>query len=166
MSVKLESSDKKIVLVEKQFIKEMVTIQTMLESLGDSDEIIPIYKVNGEILDKVVEWTRHHKSNGKVWTDQFFQTNLENIFMMEEAADYLELNSLLVDGQVFIDKHLELIIATEAFKKLPSGKLGALLARDSLDVPSEKIVVKILETWISANPKERSMFLEYLIPNV
>merc|ERR1712126_162625 len=158
--------DKKIILVDQNVIQQMVTIQTMLESLSDSDEIIPIYKVNGEILDKVVEWTRHYKSDGKVWTDQFFKTNLENIFMMEEAADYLELNSLLVKGQVFIDKHLELIIATEAFKKLSPEKLGDLLGRDSLDVPSEQIVVQSLETWISANPKEQSMCLEDLLSNV
>ena len=166
MSVKLESSDKKIVIVEKQDIKEMVTIQTMLESLGDSDEIIPICKVTGEILDKVVEWTRHHRSDGKVWSDQFFKTNLENIFMMYEAADYLELNSLLVDGHVFIDENYGLIITSEAFKKLSPEKLGDLLGRDSLDVPSEQIVVQSLETWISADPKERSMCLEDLLSNV
>merc|ERR1712133_227378 len=82
--------------------------------------------------------------------------------MMEEAADYLELNSLLVEGQVFIDKHLELIIATEAFKKLSPEKLGDLLGRDSLDVPSEQIVVQSLETWISANPEVRTKSLEDL----
>ena len=166
--IMLESSDKKIILVDQNVIQQMVTIQTMLESLGDtnSDEIIPIYKVTGEILDKVVEWTRHHKSDGKVWTDQFFKTNLENIFMMEEAADYLELNSLLVEGQVFIDKNLELIIATEAFKKLSPEKLGDLLGRDSLDVPSEQIVVQSLETWISADPEERSRSLEDLLSHI
>merc|ERR1712133_313526 len=80
--------------------------------------------------------------------------------MMEEAADYLELNSLLIEGQVFIDKHLELIIATEAFKKLSPENLGDLLARDSLYVLSEKIVVQSLETWISADPEERSISLQ------
>ena len=59
MSVKLESSDKNIILVNLNVIKEMVTIQTMLENLGDddtnNDEPIPIYAVNGEILDKVIE---------------------------------------------------------------------------------------------------------------
>ena len=47
MSVKLESSDKKIGLVDLNDIKKMVTIQDMLENLGDidanNDEPIPIY---------------------------------------------------------------------------------------------------------------------------
>ena len=37
MSVKLESSDKKIGLVDLNDIKKMVTIQDMLENLGDID---------------------------------------------------------------------------------------------------------------------------------
>ena len=61
MSLKLLSSDKKIVLVNLNVIKQMVTIQTMLENLGDddtnNDEPIPLYKVNGETLGKVIEWT-------------------------------------------------------------------------------------------------------------
>ena len=72
----------------------------------------------------------------------------------------------MVEGQVFIDKNLELIIATEAFKKLSPEKLGDLLGRDSLDVPSEQIVVQSLETWISADPEERSMSLEDLLSHI
>ena len=86
--------------------------------------------------------------------------------MIEEAADYLELNSLLVDGHVFIDKNYGLIITSETFKKLSPEKLGDLLGRDSLDVPSEQIVVQSLETWISADPEERSMSLEDLMPHI
>ena len=74
MSVKLESSDKKIILVDQNVIKQMVTIQTMLENqVGSDDEPVPIYAVNGEILDKVVEWTKYHiiettdKSLIKAW---------------------------------------------------------------------------------------------------
>ena len=37
MSVKLISSDKKILLVDAKVIREMVTIQTMLENLGGDD---------------------------------------------------------------------------------------------------------------------------------
>ena len=52
MSVKLESSDKKIVLVDQHVVKQMVTIQTMLESLGDivSGETIPIFKVRLKLI--------------------------------------------------------------------------------------------------------------------
>ena len=58
MSVKLESSDKKIVLVDQNVIKQMVTIQTMLDNLSicenNNDEPIPIYAVKGEILNKIM----------------------------------------------------------------------------------------------------------------
>ena len=177
MSVKLESSDKKIVLVDLNVIKEMVTIQYMLENLGDidanNDEPIPIYAVNGEILDKVIEWTKYHVETTdmsmsviKAWGDLFFRTNLEKIFQIEKAADYLEVNSLLVDGQVFIDRSFELIKTTDAFKNLSTEKLGVLLARDTLNVPSEKVVFESLETWISADPEERSASLEDLLPYI
>ena len=175
MSVKLKSSDKKIVLVDQKVIKQMITIQTMLENLGDddtnNDEPVPIYAVNGEILENVIEWANYHiettdKSENKAWGVQFFRTNLEKIFQIEEAADYLEVNSLLVDGQDFIDNHFELITATEAFKNLTQVKFGVLLARDSLNVSNEQTVVQSLDIWISADPEERSKCLEYLMPYI
>ena len=146
MSVRLQSSDKKIVEVDQNVIKQMGTIQTMLDMLSisdnNNDEIVPIYAVNEEVLHKVIEWTKFHiepstMSDSKAWKDQFFKTNLEKIFNLEEAADYLEINTLLVDGQVFIDRSFELIKTTEAFKNLSPEKLGFLLVRESLNVPSE-----------------------------
>ena len=87
MSVRLESSDKKIILVHQDVIKQMVTIQTMLESLGigdndtNKDEIVPIFTVNEEILEKVIEWTKYYientdKCDHKVWSNQFFKTKI------------------------------------------------------------------------------------------
>ena len=90
--------------------------------------------------------------------------NLEKISQIEKAADYLEVNSLLVDGHVFIDNHFEIITETDAFKNLSPDKFGLLLTRDNLNVPSEQTVVKSLETWISADSEERSKCLEILIP--
>ena len=126
MSVKLQTSDKKIVEVDLNVIKQMVAIQTMLDNLrhGDNnnDEIVPIFVVNGEILNKVIDWTKFHidttsLSDIKAWEDQFFKTNLEKIFQIEEAADYLEVKSLLVDGQAF-QNYFKLITTTEAFKNI------------------------------------------------
>ena len=39
-----------------------------------------------------------------------------------ELANYLEVNSLMVEGQGFFDKHFGLISATEAYEKLSSEK--------------------------------------------
>ena len=176
-SLKLKSSDGKIFKVDEDVIKQMVTIQTMLDSLGgdgdtDEDEIIPIYTINGEILEKVVQWTRYFlnnssfKSDFKCWSDQFFLTNLENTFPIAEAADYLEINSLLEGCQDFIDEHFQQLTATEGFKNLSQQKLIMLLARDSLNVPNEEVVFESLMSWLYANPEERTKCLEDLIPQI
>ena len=92
-SVKLQSSDGNIVVVDQNVIKQMLTIQTMLENLADddtnNDEPIPIYAVNGETLDKVIEWTKYHIENNivsKAWGDQFFKMNLEKIFQLKALS--------------------------------------------------------------------------------
>ena len=83
-----------------------------------------------------------------------------------DAADYLEINSLMNDGQVFIDVNFVMITATEAFKNLSKGKLSILLAKDSLNVPNEQTVFESLLSWISAYPQERSKDLEDLLPHI
>ena len=92
-------------------------------------------------------------------------TNLEKIFQIEEAADYLEVKTLCIDGQVF-HRNFELITTTEAFKNLSQEKLGMLLSGDGLNVPNEEAVFESLETWISADPEERSTSLGNLIPYI
>ena len=93
MSVKLQTSDKKIVEVDLNVIMQMVAIQTMLDNLrhgvNNNDEIVPIFAVNGEFLNKVIDWTKFHidttsLSDIKAWEDQFFKTNLEKIFQIED----------------------------------------------------------------------------------
>ena len=173
MSVKLESLDKKIVIVDQNVIKQMVTIQNMLENERDdtnNNEPIPIYAANGEILEKVVEWTKHHietteKSVIKAWGDQFFRTNLEKIFQIEKAADYLEVKTLCIEGEVF-QRNFELFTTTEAFKNLSREKLGLLLSRNDLNGPGEQRVVQSLETWISTDPEERSAYLKDIVPYI
>ena len=100
MLVKLLSSDEKIVLLEHNIIKQMVTIQTMMDcslvnESKDEDEPIPV-AVNGEVLNNLVGWTKYHlenngKSDFKDWSLQFFMDHLENILALEDGAKYLEL---------------------------------------------------------------------------
>ena len=105
MKVKLQSSDDKIILVDPEVIKQMVTIQDMLDFFvsprmgnnNNDDDPIPIFKVNGEVLDKLVGWTENHidytDMDFQVWSNQFFMDNLENFFTLENGAKYLELTS-------------------------------------------------------------------------
>merc|ERR1712126_289317 len=189
-TIKLKSSDNQIFIVDEDIVRKMVTIQTMLDSLGDdddsnnNDEPIPIYSVNGEVLDKVIEWTKYHvenqdksiSENNKVWSDNFgawidqksffFMTNLKNIFLLMEAGDYLEIESLLIDSQLFIDENFVIITTTEAFKNFSHDKLAMLLARDSLEVTSEQTVFESLLSWISEDPVEKLNDLEELLPHI
>ena len=176
ISVKLQSSDGVIFVTDQDIIKQMVTIHythTMLENLGDGDaedeEIIPIYTIKGDILDKVIEWTRYHAENteedsrNKVWCDQFFTNNLEQTFKLIEAADYLEVNSLINSGEAFIDKHFKDVTNTEAFRNLSQEKLEAILVRDSLNVQNEEAVFHSIESWVTRHPQEKSQSLENLV---
>ena len=118
--IKLRAKDGKIFKVSQDIIKQMVTIQTMLDCPGvednnDDDEPIPIFAVNGEVLDKLVKWTKYHIENNdnsaeyKVWSFQFFMDNLGEISVLEEGAKYLDLRDFLNYGKV--DKTKVLILS-------------------------------------------------------
>ena len=166
--------DGKIFTVDRDVIKEMVTIQTMLDNLGEDDsddEPIPIYTVDGEVLGKLIGWTRYSNENlnhshYKVWCKQFFMDNLEESFLFEEAADYLELKSFLTITESLIDNNFQILTETEAFKNISRERLSLLLARESLNVQNEDAVLKSLFSWISVDLEERSQNLQYLLPHI
>ena len=59
---KLESSDGKIFTVDAATVKQMVTIQTMIDHEDeDSDEVIPVSTVKAQVLEKIIQWTEYHK---------------------------------------------------------------------------------------------------------
>ena len=157
MLVKLLSADKKIVLVDQDVIKQMMAIQTMMtcplvEESKDDDESkdsTPKVAVQGEVLEKLVEWTKYHlenkdKSDYKSWSHQFFMDNLENIFMFEEGAKFLGLLSYLDSNDTFMDENFQVLSNTEAMRNISYDRLGLLISRDTLDVPTEQVVVETL----------------------
>ena len=157
----------------------MVTIQTMLDCPGvednndDDDEPIPIFAVNGEVLDKLVKWTKYHIENNdnsaeyKVWSFQFFMDNLGEVFVLEEGAKYLDLRDFLNYSELFMDEKFQLLSNTEDFmRNISSDRFGELLARDTLNVPNEQSVYGSLVFWMFMDPEERSRYLENLIPHI
>ena len=102
----------------------------------------------------------------KDWCYEFFVANLEDTFQLVQAADYLEVNSLLTNAQSFIDDHYMEIMETKAFRGLPPDKFGALIARDNLNVPNEETVFESLVSWMSEDPEERSKSLQNLVPHI
>merc|ERR1719445_3011245 len=100
-SVKLKSSDGVMFTVDAATVKQMVTIQTMIDHEDeDSDEVIPVPTVKAQVLEKVIQWIEYHKIDHKkkekiAWYKQYFQCDLQKKFEIIFAADYLEVESLL-----------------------------------------------------------------------
>ena len=93
-SYKLKSSDGEIFEIDKNAVMQMVTIQTMVEDLGESDEVIPVPTVNSFLLKKVIAWMKIINSNNDD-DDEFFDIDLKTKLELIIAADYLELSSLV-----------------------------------------------------------------------
>ena len=177
--MKLRSKDGRILQVDLDVIKHMVTIQTMLDCPGvqdnnndDDDEPVPIFTISGEFIEKLVGWTQYHIENSdqldyKDWCNQFFMDNLKDIFVLEDGAKYLDLRSYLDTTESFMDKKFQLLTNTEDFvNNISSDRLGDLLARDTLGVPSEQDVFESLKSWISSDPEVRSGNIPELIPHI
>ena len=96
----LRSSDGVIFPVDAATVKQMVTIQTMIDHEDeDSDETIPVPTVKAEVLEKVIQWIEYHKKTEKIaWCNQYFDIELKNKFEIIIAADYLEVDSLLKES--------------------------------------------------------------------
>ena len=175
--IKLRAKDGKILNVPFNVIKQMVTIQTMLDCPGvednnDEDDPIPIFVVNGEVLEKLIRWTKYHientdKPSNKVWNYQFFMDNLREIFVLEEAAKYLELRSYMNITEILMDENFQLLSNTEGFmRNISSDRFGELLSRDTLNVSNEQTVFESLVYWMSVNSEERSRSLEGMVPHI
>ncbi|KAF2074358.1 hypothetical protein CYY_004334 [Polysphondylium violaceum] len=110
-TVKLESSDEKIYEVERDIACMSVTIKNMLEDIGDSDAPIPLPNVTSTILEKVLEYCKHHhehpspqpedKKDEKRLDDippydrDFCKVDQPTLFELILAANYLDIKALL-----------------------------------------------------------------------
>jgi len=114
---KLESSDGKIFTVDAATVKQMVTIQTMIDHEDeDSDEVTPVPTVKAQVLEEIIQWTDynkfdHEKSEKIAWYIQYFNVDLNELFEIIIAADYLEVENLLKEScrNVLINNDWEII---------------------------------------------------------
>ena len=101
MMLKLQTSDGTIMEVSPDAVKQMGTIHTMLENLQnyESDEIIPIKTISRHTLEKIIEWIHNHQCyhirDHHQDFDDFFNTDIENIFKLIKPADYLDVINLV-----------------------------------------------------------------------
>ena len=109
-SIKLQSSDGEVFLVDVEIAKQSVTIKTMLEDLGmdeDDEEVVPLPNVNAAIMKKVILWATYHKDDpplpeddeNKVqrtddicsWDADFLKVDQGTLFELILAANYLDI---------------------------------------------------------------------------
>ena len=113
----LESSDGKILTVDAATLKQMVTIQTMIDHEDeDSDEVTPVPTVKAQVLEKIIQWMEYHsidheKTEKIAWYIKYFNVELTKIFEVIIAADYLEATTLLNEScrNVLINNKWEII---------------------------------------------------------
>ena len=121
---KLQSSDGVIFTVDAATVKQMVTIQTMIDHEDEvSDEVTPVSMVKAQVLEKIIQWTEYHKIDHKktekiAWNRHYFDIELTKKFEIIIAADYLEVRSLLNEscGNVLINNKWEDIEDAESRK--------------------------------------------------
>ena len=114
-SLKLLSSDGIIFTVDTATVKQMVTIQTMIDHEDeDSDEVTPVPTVKAQVLEKIIQWTDYHKIDHEkkekiAWYIIYFNIDLKQKFEIIIAADYLEIKSLLNESchNVLLNKKWE-----------------------------------------------------------
>ncbi|GKV12822.1 hypothetical protein SLEP1_g23918 [Rubroshorea leprosula] len=105
--ITLKSSDKKTFEVDELVALQSQTIKHVIED-GCADDGIPLPNVTSRILSKVIQYCKKHveasKSEDgatsadeklKAWDSKFVKINQATLFALMEAANYLNIQSLL-----------------------------------------------------------------------
>ncbi len=109
--VKLASSEGIEFTVDRDIAEKSVLLKNMLEDVGESDNAIPLPNVTGPILQKVLEWCTHHRSDPPPppedeikqrptddideWDAEFCKVDQGTLFELILAANYLDIKPLL-----------------------------------------------------------------------
>ena len=148
--LKLQSSDGVIFSVDQATVEKMVTIQTMIDHEGedsDSDEVIPVPTVKAEVLEKIIQWTGSSEQEKETenWSQQYFNFELEKMFEIIIAADYLEVKCLLNEScrNVLINNKRGIIDA--AASSFHDTKVVTLLQNFERELGYEVIVTRVDE---------------------
>jgi len=146
---KLESSDGKIFTVDAATVKQMVTIQTMIDHEDeDSDEVTPVPTVKAQVLEKIIQWTEYHKIDHEktekiAWYIQYFNVDLNELLEIIIGADYLEFEYLLKESchNVLINNNWETLGNTAS--NFHDPKVLILLEKHEREYENEVIVTKV-----------------------
>ena len=132
--LKLQSSDGVIFNVDIETVKQMVTIQTMIDNENgeNSEEVTPVPTVKAEILEKIIHWAECHKVDSQIasnndWSLPHFSQEIIKIFELIIAADYLDVGSLLKECFHNLMIYNKLKSLQEAAQHFHDSKVGTLL---------------------------------------
>ncbi|XP_023315996.1 S-phase kinase-associated protein 1-like [Trichogramma pretiosum] len=106
----LQSSDGVVFDVELAIAKRSYMVKTMVESLGEEelDEVLTLKNIKSDTLEKVIEFATHHKNDPMPkgdgtdekpqmteWDQTFLKVDLDTLFELTLAANYLDMKDLL-----------------------------------------------------------------------
>merc|ERR1719422_411480 len=93
----------------------MGMIQAMIER-WNSKKVVQVQYVKAQVLEKIIQWTDYHKVDHEktekiAWYIQYFNVDLNELFEIIIAADYLEVENLLKESchNVLINNKWEII---------------------------------------------------------
>ncbi|KAI9506239.1 hypothetical protein GGI25_002142 [Coemansia spiralis] len=112
MSVKLSSSDGREFEVNMKVATQSALIKNLLYDLGETDEAIPLPNVNGNVLEKIIEYCTHHMDDPPAlneeyddlpkrsddiepWDEKFIDVDQELLFEILLASNYMDIKPLL-----------------------------------------------------------------------
>ncbi|KAH8273056.1 hypothetical protein KR018_006858, partial [Drosophila ironensis] len=112
-NIKLQSSDGVIYAVDLRIAKCFGIIKTVMKICKipeDQDSVVPLPRVKGDILLKILSWAEHHVddpepnddyvllvgNNGGIsdWDANFLNVDHRILFDLIDAADYLDIEGL------------------------------------------------------------------------
>ncbi|KAL7029389.1 hypothetical protein ACKWTF_006222 [Chironomus riparius] len=110
-TIKLRSSDGNSFTTSLKCVKMCGTLKEMLLTLESVDiDEIPLHNVDSITLEKVIQWLEHHKNEAQPtseeikdktadtiddWDELFLEVELNQLYDMITAANYLEIPQLL-----------------------------------------------------------------------
>eukprot|EP00842_Homolaphlyctis_polyrhiza_P002449 jgi/Hompol1/3204/HPOL_006402-RA len=111
--ITLSSQENQLFTVEKEIAERSMLLKNILEDLGELPETaIPLPNVPGRILDKVIEYCRHHKDDPlpppsddkdefdssrrraddiEEWDAEFIRVDGDDLFEIILAANYMDI---------------------------------------------------------------------------
>ena len=154
MYCKLISSDGVIFTIDAATVKQMLTIQTMINhEEEDSDEVTPVPTVKALVLEKIIQWTEYHKIDHEKkektsWEIQYFNVDLTKIFELIIASDYLEVDTLINEScrNVLINNECKII--EDAAGCFHDPKIVPLLEKHEREHGYEVIVTKVEKKYL------------------